>query len=201
MRGQGGIGNDPQVESGSGVLNVSNENGMKKRRGLKRYYRKLRRQDVSEDWIEALSDEEAWFNLEHFDWSEYGNISWREHKEHLDVLFRNFSIMENRLKEVGRPVQMFAVVHTDNSEEDALYFHTPNPHRDYPIDCIKYGCAIGIDCNNEPMAGYLRCLESQGYTVLTSPKASNDYWLGSYIVFKSGVGESLIPRNEIKPAE
>ena len=28
MRGQGGIGNDPQVESGSGVLNVSNENGM-----------------------------------------------------------------------------------------------------------------------------------------------------------------------------
>ena len=44
-------------------------------------------------------------------------------------------------------------------------------------------------------------LESQGYTVLTSPKASNDYWLGSYIVFKSGVGESLIPRNEIKPAE
>lgn len=52
---------------------------MKKRRGLNRYYRKLHKLNVSEDWIEALSDNESWFNLahEHFDWLGYGNISWR----------------------------------------------------------------------------------------------------------------------------
>ena len=167
---------------------------MKKRRGLNRYYRKLHKLNVSEDWIEALSDNESWFNLahEHFDWLGYGNISWREHKEHLDAIFRNFSIMEKRLKEVKRPIQMFAVVHINDSYEDALYFHSPNPHREYPVNCIKYGCTIGIECNNAPMADYLRNLEKQGYIVLTSPRKSDNYWLGSFIVFKSGVGESLI---------
>lgn len=170
---------------------------MKKRRGLKRYYRNLRRQNVSDYWIEALSDDESWFNLahEHFDWSGYGDRSWREHKEHLDVLFRNFSIMENRLREIKRPIQMFAVVYTNDSEQDALYFHSPNPYRDFPINCIKLGCAIGIDNNNSPIVNYLRDLEKQGYTVLTSPKESNNRWLGSFIVFRNGVGESLIQDN------
>lgn len=171
---------------------------MKKRRGLKRYYRNLHKQDVSSYWCEALSDNEAWFNFahEHFDWPGYGNKSWKEHKEHLNVLFKHFSIIENWLKSIERPIQMFAVIHTDDSEQDALYLHTPNPHTDYPINFLKNGCIIGVNSHNVPMSDYLHDLEKQGYTVLTSPEKTNNDYLGSYVVFKNGVGESLIRGND-----
>ena len=173
---------------------------MKKRRGLKKYYRKLHKQDVNRYWCEALSDNEAWFNLahEHFDWSGYGNRSWRENIEHVDMLFKHFSIMENRLKGIERPIQMFAVLHINDSEQDALYLHTPNPHTDYPINFVKNGCTVGINCHDIPITDYLKDLEKQGYTVLTSPRETNNNYLGSFVIFKNGVGESLIVENDNK---
>src|SRR3712207_3118180 len=79
---------------------------MKKRRGLKRYYRKLHRQDFTKRWNDILSDNETWFNLahQHFDWWGYGDISWKEHKEHLDVLFKHFTMIETQLKSIKRPI-------------------------------------------------------------------------------------------------
>lgn len=172
--------------------------GMKKRRGLKRYYRKLNKLNVCDDWLDALSEDDTWFNLahEHFDWSGYGNISWKEHREHLNVLFDNFSTIEQRMKGINRPIQLFAVIHVNDSEQDALYFHTPNPYSDYPIDALNEGCTIGVENMNMPVYGFLKELENRGYTVLTSPKDTNSWWMGSYIVYKEGVGESLIGKSD-----
>lgn len=36
---------------------------MKKRRGLKRYYRKLNKLNVCDGWLDALSEDDTWFNL------------------------------------------------------------------------------------------------------------------------------------------
>lgn len=67
--------------------------------------------DVTSDRFEDLSDSDSWFNLahDHFDWPGYGDRSWRERKEHLDVLFRNFSKIEKLLNGFERQVQIFAL--------------------------------------------------------------------------------------------
>ena len=60
------------------------------------------------------------------------------------------------------------------------------------IKAIKY--TLGIICSREnPLIGYLRELENQGFTVLTSPKEFDNQ--ESFIVFKKGVGEPLIAEN------
>ncbi len=167
---------------------------MKKRRGLKRYYNKLSQRNEWISWCKYLSDPTAWCNFshQHFDWKGYGNIRWKERKVHIAVLFKHFSIIADYLKNQRRPYQMFAILNSRDSGQDALFFQTPNPHSDFPYKAIKY--TLGIICSREnPLIGYLRELENQGFTVLTSPKEFDNQ--ESFIVFKKGVGEPLIAEN------
>lgn len=54
---------------------------MKKRRGLRRYYRKLRQLNEfasAVSWLEDIHDPDSWFYYAHihFDWSGYGDTRW-----------------------------------------------------------------------------------------------------------------------------
>lgn len=159
---------------------------MKKRRGLKRYYKKLHQCNEWDYWCDILSDESGWCNYahQHFDWASYGNICWKEHKEHLDILFKHFSIIEHRLKNVERPFQMFAILDLNDSGQDALYFHTPNPYTEYPYIIPQMAYRIGCQLKHPPLTQYLGMLMEQGYTVLSSEEEK------SCIVFKENVGET-----------
>ena len=167
---------------------------MKKRRGLKRYYNKLNQRNEWISWCEYLSDPMAWCNFshQHFDWKGYGNIRWKEREAHLTVLFKHFSIIAEHLKNYERPYQMYAILHLRDSGQDALFFHTPNPYSDFPYKAIRH--TLGIICSRKnPLIGYLRELEHQGFTVLTSTKESDNK--ERFIVFKERVGEPLIAEN------
>lgn len=172
--------------------------GMKKRRGIKRYYKKLLQCNEWDYWSEYLLDPSAWCNYahQHFDWPGYGDICWKERKVHLEILFKHFSIIGDRLKNRERPFQMFAILHWRDSGQDALYFHTPNPYSDFPYNAIKEGYTIGIVSKNDILVEYLRNLEKQGYTILTYVGESD--YQGSFLVFKKNVGESLIMENDNK---
>lgn len=167
---------------------------MKKRRGLKRYYKKLSQCNEWDSWCKYLSEPTAWCNLshQHFDWKGYGDVRWKERKVHLSVLFKHFSIIADYLSNQKRPYQMFAILHLRDSGQDALFFHTPNPYSDFPYKAAKY--SLGIICSrNSPLIVFLRELENQGFSILTSPKDWDNQ--ESFIVFKDGVGESLIEEN------
>lgn len=161
---------------------------MKKRRGLKRYYRKLQQTYQCERWCKNICNFSTWYDLAHlhFDWKNYGNIRWKERREHLDVLFRHYAIMEREAVKVNRPFQLFILLHQYDSAQDALYLHTPNPNAEnYPLDFSKYE----TECNftNRPLAEYLAKAAEKGYSVLYSPTGCASCCL----LFKRTVGDAL----------
>ncbi|MBD3588139.1 hypothetical protein [Bacteroides sp. GM023] len=164
---------------------------MKKRRGIKRYYKKLHQCNEWDYWCNILSDISEWCNYahQHFDWIGYGDICWKERKEHLDILFKHFLMIEHHIKNVERPFQMFAILHLNDSGQDALYFHTPNPYTEYPYIIPQMAYKIGCQLQYPPLSKYLEMLMGQGYTIFTSEERQ------SCIVFKENVGETLNRNN------
>ncbi|WP_461791427.1 hypothetical protein [Pedobacter sp.] len=107
-------------------------NGIKKHRGLKRYYKNLA--SKIDDWsgLNFTDPKFAWFDLwhTHFDWRGYGNESFKKRKPHLDKLFRHFELLEQKVKCLETDFQIWATILDSESANDALFLHTPNPNHD-----------------------------------------------------------------------
>ena len=84
---------------------------------------------------------------------------------------------------------MFAILHLNDSGQDALYFHTPNPYTEYPYIISQMAYMIGCQLKHPPLKKYLEMLMEQGYTVLSSEEEK------SCIVFKKNVGETPYRNN------
>ena len=105
-------------------------NGLKKHRGLKRYYKNIA--------IENDFDKIKWLDFDnpntlnkdwhlHLDWYGYGNNSFKRRKPHLDKLFRHFDILVDRTKNWKLDFQLYTILLDFHSSSDVLFFHTPNP--------------------------------------------------------------------------
>lgn len=113
-------------------------NGIKKHRGLKRYYRNLTiANDLdNETWLD-FDNPETWFNNWHlhFDRRGYGNDSFKRRKPHLDKLFRHFDILADRTNSVKTDFQLYSILLDFHSSSDALFLYTPNPNNSqFPFD-------------------------------------------------------------------
>ncbi|MEO5909781.1 MAG: hypothetical protein ABIP95_02780 [Pelobium sp.] len=106
-------------------------NGIKKHRGLKRYYKNLAYK--TDDWsgLNFTDPNLAWFDRwhTHFDWFGYGNQNFTKRKPHLDKLFRHFELLEQKAKYLETNYQILATIFDRDSAIDALYLHTPNPNQ------------------------------------------------------------------------
>jgi len=104
-------------------------NGLKKHRGLKRYYRDLLFKDDSVDLLD-FDNPEIWFDHGHlhFDNKGYGNNSFKKRKPHLDKLFRHFEILAKKAQSLKTDFQLYAIILDHDSYNDALFLHTPNPN-------------------------------------------------------------------------
>ncbi|MFZ6663047.1 hypothetical protein [Peijinzhouia sedimentorum] len=116
---------------------------MKKQRGLKKYYKRLKTENDLEKatWL-VLDDPKAWFDNWHlhFDWKGFGNNSFKRRKPHLDKLFRHFDLLEEETKKLEKDFQLYAVVLDYDSASDALFLHTPNPNKEnfpFKYDSLK----------------------------------------------------------------
>lgn len=168
---------------------------MKKRRGLKRYYRKLHQCNELDNWCNIVSDKSKWYYFSHlhFDRNGYGNVCWKEHKEHLDILFKHFLMFEQYVKNINRSFQIFAILVLEDSRYDALFLHTPNTHtpEEYPY-IIPAGYKKEYPLRYPSLRNYLEMLTKQGYTVFSSEEKQ------ACIVFKENVGDSLYEDNANK---
>lgn len=164
--------------------------GMKKRRGLRRYYRKLRQLNEfasAVSWLEDIHDPDSWFYYAHihFDWSGYGDTRWKERAEHLDVMFRHYDMFAGECRQVDRAYQVYAVVHEFDSGSDALYVHTPNPYGDnYPM---RWNYTETCTFKTKNLIEYLGKLKAQGYSVLYAPAGSR---YSDCIVFQESLGDN-----------
>ena len=126
---------------------------MKKKRGLKRYYRNLGDYSFIEN-LDFSGGDNSWFDLYHFhiDNTGLGNKSWNSRKQHLDALFSIAEKFEDKLRNYSKDFQYWIMISENDSYEDSIYIHTKNPNgSDFPA-------SIGFDNNkslNTKMTGYL----------------------------------------------
>ncbi|MBV8620789.1 MAG: hypothetical protein JOY84_18130 [Curvibacter sp.] len=71
-----------------------------------------------------------WFDLwhEHPDFEGFGDLSWRHKRRHLSMLLRTLTKARIELQNSGMQYQIFAAVYTNESANNAVYVHTPNPN-------------------------------------------------------------------------
>ena len=93
----------------------------------RRYYTELKKKSRG---FTVRMDKKQWCDLHHvhFDWDGRGNTSRTHRVRHLNALFRALRRARIELAAYGRPYQLFAYVDLENSANDALYVHTPNPN-------------------------------------------------------------------------
>ena len=109
--------------------------GIKKHRGLRRYYKNLKVKSDSWSGLNSIDPKMAWFDLwhTHFDWMGYGNDNFKSRKPHLDKLFRHFDLLNDTASSLKTNYQIWATLLDYNSHSDALFLHTPNPnHNNFP---------------------------------------------------------------------
>jgi hypothetical protein len=106
-------------------------NGIKKHRGLRRYYKKLALENDLDKaiWLD-FDNTESWFDNWHlhFDWRGYGNNSFKRRKPHLDKLIRHFDLFVDKTKKLKIDFQLYAIILDFDSSSDAIFLHTPNPN-------------------------------------------------------------------------
>ncbi len=149
---------------------------MKKHRGLKRYYRNLAIQNDFDkmDWLD-LKNPYTWFDNWHihFDWKGYGNNSFKSRKPHLDKLFRHFQILSDKTKDLKMDFQLYAIILDNDSSNDALFLHTPNPNNtQFPFKISDLSSTSNL--TNKKLDDYIKTLN--GFKVLFG-KADENFCL------------------------
>ena len=128
---------DPNVENAAANLLPShpskprggNRPGRRKIRGQKQYYRRImqKAQEFAPDLAPA-----HWYDYWHYhaDWPGYGNLSWKHRKAHLAAYCEVFRTFVRLTASYSLPFQLWLYLDVEDSGQDAVYFHTPNPNGD-----------------------------------------------------------------------
>ena len=161
-------------------------NGIKKHRGLKRYYKNLAIENDFDKitWLDFGNPstlKEDWHL--HLDWYGYGNDSFKRRKPHLDKLFRHFDILVDRTENWESDFQLYAILLDFHSSSDALFFHTPNPNNSrfsFKVSDLQLATTL----TNNQLNDYVNKLDS--YEKLYG-KAGEAFCL----IFKKNVGQSF----------
>lgn len=108
-------------------------NRIPKFRGKRRYFRNL-----NKHMAEFQIPKSDWFNLWHKHIDRYGisrksGRSRRQHEEALMILLENVA---NQMKGRGIPYQVWAQIWSRESENNAVFIHTPNPITKFPIPFV-----------------------------------------------------------------
>ncbi len=162
---------------------------MKRKRGLKRYYRNLLiENDFKKKGVDLWFEEsDIWFDNwhTHFDWYGYGNDSFKRRKPHLDKLFRHFYLLADLCKKIKTNFQLYVILLDFDSRSDALYLHTPNPNNSqFPLvfENIKPNSTL----NNKELIDYIENLnefeklyglgyEDEGFCLLYKKEIGIDF--------------------------
>jgi hypothetical protein len=135
--------------------------GLKKHRGLKRYYKNLALKNdfdqIDRLNIKQLESRHGYPHL-HFDRKGYGNNSFKRRKPHLDKLFRHFNILAEKAGDIKTPFQLYAILLDYGSVSDALFLHAPSPDNSqfqFKISDLQLTTTL----TNKPLNNYIDRLD------------------------------------------
>ncbi len=83
-----------------------------------------------------LSGPNSWFDFwhTHVDWKGHGNNSWEARLPYLKELVRVFNELKSKLKQYPKDYQLWMLIDEQDSGEDAVYIHSPNPNEEnFPL--------------------------------------------------------------------
>ncbi|AKG36180.1 hypothetical protein [Paenibacillus durus] len=105
---------------------------MKKTRGLKKHYRRIRKNLINIPL--HLDDKESWYNMWHVHVEGKGisNISLKHRRSHIKELLNFLDGVEDHSRNSKLPFQTWIHIDAESGTCDSLYIHTPNPHTEYP---------------------------------------------------------------------
>lgn len=160
--------------------------GIKKHRGLKRYYKNLTVQNELNKiiWID-FDNSQTWLDNWHlhFDNKGFGNNSFKRRKPHLDKLFRHFDLLANKTKKLKNNFQLYAILLDFDSISDALFLHTVNTNnRQFPFNISDLQLTTTL--SNHQLNEYIDNLD--GYEKLYG-KANEAFCL----LFKKDIGKTF----------
>ncbi|GJM70087.1 hypothetical protein HMSSN036_23030 [Paenibacillus macerans] len=154
---------------------------MKKYRGLRRRYKLIQRR--LDDLVLYLEDD-SWYNFYHIhlDWKGITDYSAKNRRSHIKWYLHFLDKIEILTKDKNKPFQTWIILDSGFGSADAIYFHTENPHGEFPI---KFNDFEWDTQENELLKGLIdldkydlgRCLYKDGYY--------------SYCIQKKGLGISL----------
>lgn len=137
-----------------------------KRRGLKRYYRKLSKVNFAESIIAGLKSETTNYDYEHIHFDSYILTKWSEIKQHLNALFNQLDIIWQNSVTINSPFQVwgFICLQKDFGYQIALYVHTPNSScDDFPHTQTDVSESPTI--NRKELLDYLKPRITDGYQI------------------------------------
>jgi hypothetical protein len=154
----------------------------KKFRGRKRYFKSV----IQKATIYSPSlGPDDWYDMWHYhaDWEGYGNSGWKYRAKHIEALSTVFRKLTAELDHLHKPHQLFICLNREDSGQDAVYFHTPNPNCDN-FPCHFPDAHWGIPT----MESYFSSMLS-----LRNIRAGRKQWLGAqiFLVYSPGIGEAL----------
>lgn len=108
----------------------------KKTRDLKKHYRVVER-DLRE--FEVDLSNESWYDLwhTHLDNDGLTNLSQKHRKIHILYYIKILEKIENLTSNNKREFQTWILFDGNEGYNDAIYFHSKNPHTDFPIKFDK----------------------------------------------------------------
>jgi hypothetical protein len=144
---------------------------VKKLRGGKRYYSRLR-EKARTFTLDLQRDHWYDFWHEHFDRFGYSRRNCRVRAQHLSALFSAFRRVIAQLASATGPVQVFVSIAPESeAEQDALYVHTPNPNGTpfpHPFENVSWGAS--------PPPLVRRFVENESWQVGVLTAADGQQW-------------------------
>ena len=134
---------------------------MKKKRGLKRYYRNLSNLTFIDN-LNFSNNDDSWFDFYHIhiDNTGLGNSSWKSRVQHLNALFEVATKIETKLKYYNKDYQYWIQISEIDSYEDSIYIHTKNPNKSKFPEKINFDSNVKI--KNEKLDDFIA---SKGYKI------------------------------------
>ena len=86
--------------------------------------------------LDFSGGQKSWFDLwhTHVDWKGQGNDSWEARLPYLKELVRVFNELKSKLKQYPKDYQLWMLIDEQDSGEDAVYIHSPNPNEEnFPL--------------------------------------------------------------------
>lgn len=86
--------------------------------------------------IDTYQLDEGWYDLwhKHFDWEAWA-YTIKRHKELINHMLILYNRICQQAKNLGKPWQSWVYIEPENSSQDSIYLHTPNPNKNnFPLD-------------------------------------------------------------------